>query len=557
MKNRTITSPGHRNSSWDDRGLYPVLAGWAIVSLFHLHWWSQNLKPLAWDQARHTLLSLRYLEAFSSPLTWPDIFSISIFYPPLFHLSQAFSFIPAGPYLQYAALVNLFWLLLIMLAVWRLGERFHGRSAGVLAAWLSALVPISAGLSREVLLELCLAATVSWTMVVLAEPGCLGHRKGWLKLGLWAGLGLLAKWTYPLFVAVPFWLALTRDYRKDHRVDWVGAAKGILVCLALSLPWYLHSPATLIKRLLANSFQVGAQEGDPGLGSLSGWLFYPLNIINDQLLIGLGLFVLAGLVWTLMKDRKNSGLVLAWFLGGLILVSLLRNKDTRYIYPLVPAACLLMVGWLTAVRIRALRNVLGALALLLGGWGFLGTSFDLPWLSQERAIAVGGAKLRISGHLVGYSQPPDRQDWALPHILHEVLADWESRTGKPTRPPLLGVTPSLPRFHKDAFKSWAAINGPQVAIAPSSLDPWEMDFRKPPGKEKVPEILDRLEKLDYLIIKSGDIQVAPGGRLEALPCTECPETPPDDILRAIPGAALVATFDLPDKSRAFLLYLGS
>ena len=239
-----------------------VLGGWAAVSLAHLYWWSQSLRPLAWDQSAHTLLSLRYMEALQSPLTWPDICSISIFYPPLFHLSQAFSFMTTGPTLQYAAGVNIFWLLALMIAVWLLGREVYGRAQGVLAAWLTVLVPISAGLARHALIEICLTAVVAWTMVVLYRSAYLRKRKALYGLGLLGGLGLLAKWTYPLAVAVPYLYLLWKG--RGRRLDKKGMGLGLIICLLLSLPWYLHSPVTLIERLLANAGEVAGPGGGPG-----------------------------------------------------------------------------------------------------------------------------------------------------------------------------------------------------------------------------------------------------------------------------------------------------
>ena len=125
-----------------------VLSAWVVLALLEFLWLSLDKRPLAWDQAHHFLLSLRYLEALGSPLTWPDIFSVAIKYPYLFHLGLAKLFWFTGVSLRFAAGVNLFWLLVLMLALWLLGRRAFGGWAGVWAAVLCAAAPASVGLDR-------------------------------------------------------------------------------------------------------------------------------------------------------------------------------------------------------------------------------------------------------------------------------------------------------------------------------------------------------------------------------------------------------------------------
>ena len=281
--------------------------------------------------------------------------------------------------------------------------------------------------------------------------------------------------------------------------------------------------------------------------SLKGWLYYPERLVNDHLFLGLCLFVLAGVIFSLLKRREGSSLILAWFLGGLLLITLVGNKDSRYMYPFMPAACLLAVGWLGELKVGWLRFGLGGIVLALGLWAFLGTSFGIDWLATERAISLAGKPLRVSGRSAGYSGPPIRKNWAVPDLLAAVIEDWGQTPGWPS----VGSPASLPRFHKGALASWAAIKGVPVRVE-SSLDPTDLAFSHAPDDPA--GIRGRLAGLDYIILKSGEVILAQG-ELNPRPCTDCPANPPAFVIDALPQGRLVASFPLPDGSRAFLFRL--
>ncbi len=509
-----------------------VLLAWAVLAGLELAWLAADQRPLAWDQAHHFLLSLDYLAALGSPLTWPDIFSVAIKYPYLFHLSLAKLFLLTGPSLRFAAAVNLFWLLALMAALWWLGRRVFGGWAGVWAALLCAAAPITAGLCREVLLEVCLAASVAWTVLVLHQSRGLS-RRGWvLALGACLGLGLLAKWTYPLYVAAPLVVAWRRGGAdRDRR----GLAWALVICLALALPWYLHSPVTLFKILLGDAWAYGAAHGHPPVFSLAGLGAYPLLLVNDQLLLPLALLALAGLAWALLWRRREAGLVLAWFLGGLVLISLMRNKDTRFLFPLLPALMLCLGGWLAALRPGWLRALAVGGALVLAAGALAGAGWGVGPLAGERVLALGPLQLRLSAERTRYLRPPDGRDWRVAEITRAAA---QARPGP--GPARMGVLASLPSFHKSAFTARARVAGLPLEVV-SVLEPG----RWRPGHEAA-DFWRQVGEVDFLVLKSGDLGVEPlyGRAREMLAAGD-----PLGRYRLEP----VREWPLPDGSRARLM----
>ena len=529
--------PPRIRAPWSWLEVIGLLTAWAGITAITVHWLGQNHAPLSFDQSHHFLLSLGYRDILADPWRWPDLCSFAIYYPPLFHTSLAAMMLAGGVSLQYAPLINSFWLLMLMLPTWLLGREAFGRAAGMAGAVLLALIPASAGLAREVLMEVCLAAMVAWAVWALAHSQGLSNRRWLLLLGALAGLGMLAKWTFALYMLGPLAWCLCRGRRRGLAVDWRGVAWALVIGAAVCLPWYLHSPATLIKNMLINAGPVALREGDPAVFSLDGLLYYPLSLVNHQMFLPLAGLAVLGLLAGLIRRRERCALLAVWFLTGLVLITLLRNKDSRYLYPLLAPACLFAVGWAGMLGRRWLRIIALAAVLALAILHFGAVSYGWGSLARERVWWVGGKPLRLSGPKSVYARRPSPHDWQLPAILAATEGDWLRKS----RPPRLGVVAALTYCNKVALESWAAAHGEAVCVV-SAVEPthWR------PGREERDMVRD-LMSLDYLVTKSGNLGLDP------------------DYVRVqkaaqkalLPKARLVKEFPMPDGSRASLWRLAN
>ncbi len=514
------------------RQLLCLLAAFLGLAWLNLEWLGRDLAPLAWDQAHHWLLAHQYKIVLSDPATWTRVFSVAIKYPYLFHLSLAAQFFLFGESIRYAAAVNLFWLFWLMLATWLIGRRLIGGWLGVAAAVLLGLLPVSAGLGREVLLEICLAATVSWTIYLLILSDYLQRRRIVLWLGFLAGLGMLAKWFYPALIAAPVAWCVWRIHRDGVRPDYKALGWALLICLGLSLPWYLHSPVTLFKILFADAVHYGETLGYPPVWSIAGWLQYPGYIFNEQMLLVPGAMALAGVIWAAGKGRgRESAWLLLWLLGGHLLLSLLLNKDLRFNYPLLPAACLLAFAWLKALPERGLRAGAAGLVLVWALVCLLGAGHGLAWFDQDRQLELGPLRPRLTAASAGYCRQPQPLDWGLERLIRAVAADAPGGSAR------LGVLASIPRFHKTAFTSIAKAESLPVELV-SVLEPqhWQ------PGREPEGFFKD-LAGADYLVIKTGRVS---DGAIQGRAREMFLASSPGDPMLSIP---------LPDGSRALLYRL--
>lgn len=163
-----------------------------------------------------------------------------------------------------------------------------------------------------------------------------------------SGLAVIAKG--PVGFLIPFAVALfylLASGQKKAIGDWF-TLKGILLFLAVALPWYIGmamtAPPDLVNNFLFGQLSHWWEGGSKAATSGGKSFFYYL----PHLLVGAfpwSLF-LPGMVYFGLRESRGSGnpnikAVLFWFLGGLLLFSLGGKKATRYLLPLMPAFALL------------------------------------------------------------------------------------------------------------------------------------------------------------------------------------------------------------------------
>jgi hypothetical protein len=168
-----------------------------------------------------------------------------------------------------------------------------------------------------------------------------------------------------------------------------------LVCAAV-LPWLRHNWITTLGGTNRAVIESAALEGDPGVLSLEGWLWY-IRLLPDQ--IGWGFLVLgvSGLIlWCWQRRTFNGDERLAWrwlilsLAAGWIFTHLSPNKDDRYIAPLLPMLLILLTrgvwqwGLWVKQRWPARSSWLPCLALLLGGCNMVWTGWSIQALRLKQ-----------------------------------------------------------------------------------------------------------------------------------------------------------------------------
>ena len=284
------------------------------------------------------------------------------------------------------------------LATARMARRFvpdSARNMAEVATFIAVLaLPLGNGLSRHFMPEGALMAVVAVALLLALR---LVERPSWSRafsLGVAIGLGVLTKQTFVFFVFVPLMFILKRMLPKG----FLHLGVVLLVSAAVAAPWLFQNGTAQISYGLASAIGHGAG------GVWDHLEFYPMVL----LMLGLGPFlsVAVGLaLWRLcsVHDKRALWLGLAWFVGGLVLLTLLPKKYPRLIAPLLPGIAL----WLGVGVARTTRPHPWLLALGIGSMAWLAaaSTVSLPLHPNRPAIDPGCTQVWV--------RPPNPDDFGL------------------------------------------------------------------------------------------------------------------------------------------------
>jgi 4-amino-4-deoxy-L-arabinose transferase-like glycosyltransferase len=370
-----------------------------LLIAFHLVnnwlWRDSNVIVFSMDRMFHQVTSLAYddilregvsLHTLFSALTWSD------YYPPLVHLTVAAFYGIFGVSMDVAAMANSLYLVVLLLAVYSLGERLAGPWVGLLSAFVVSTFPIVFSMSRYLYIDFALTAMVAVNICLLVRSEGFQHKAYTLLYGLSLGLGMLTKWTFIAFAAAPFLLVLFTSGAIPDAVRALRPTASSGACPAC--PEGTRGKRSDRKRLLAACLL--------GLGLTALW-FVPNAEATAALPLGYALPILSWLLWSatwyfaLAPSGRGSNLLAAlglglsiassWYLtkinaldaiwlnaygkptgrswGFLPYLEFLYREQLSPIYAVLALVAIVGLIWL---RWRRTRNLREMLALGTAGW---------------------------------------------------------------------------------------------------------------------------------------------------------------------------------------------
>jgi hypothetical protein len=436
-----------------------VAGGFVALALVAAAWVAIDRRPPDWDHANHLERAVRC----AGDLARGDVRAIlerSSFYPPLVPCLAGAVYLVAPSDAAAAQSVIVGFLGLGMAAVYLLGRALAGGRVGVAAALLFGTAPFVVFSTLRFQLDLPLASMVALALLALVGSDGLTRRGPALAFGLVAGLGLLTKPTFPLYVAPPAIVALARGGRRGLG----NAALAVAVAAALGLPWFGPRLLGLGAQLDARAFAQAAEAGAPPALSRAGLTFY-LRFLGPQLGFLTAALFLVGLAVALVR---RQWLLLTAVVAPFVVLELIQNKNLRYALPLLAAAAVVAALALDALPARARRG--SAVVLAAGA------------LLQVGAIAAGvPPNVRVPGLGVWWvpATPPVREDWRHREILALIDGD---RRGAPAT---VSIVPNAALFSTSNFRYYAVRDGRPLKIARAWDDP-------PLG-------------VDYMVFKTGEV----------------------------------------------------
>ena len=404
----------------------------------NITWIAIDTRPPFWDMANHASWSLGVLRDFqqngiSALSTLPYA---SPGYPPLYYAAVATAYRLLGTSIDAAQLANVPAMILLALATYGIARGLMNPTAAAIAAVLVNFYPFMVWISRETLIETWLTAMVALALWTLTKTKRFSRQNWSLVFGVVCGLGMLTKWTFAIFVALPaLWAA---------RGHWSNALKSAAIAALLAAYWYVPRFPTMAQSW--RQVAVAApNEGDPTFFSVQAWLFYIRALEGSLLFLPLFAAFLVGAVVVVRKWQTGWTPVILSVLGGWLGLMLLPGADPRYATGLLPA-----VAAISAVAFEK-SNVAQVLLLAFLVFQHVLVSFGIPWLPESVVLMKGaGGPVPYEWNLYTQSYfglwgKPEKQDWQIERVLQRV-------SEATTRPVRLGLVPDLPRFDLPAFQ---------------------------------------------------------------------------------------------------------
>jgi 4-amino-4-deoxy-L-arabinose transferase-like glycosyltransferase len=489
-----------------------------LLSISTVIWTLKDKTPPAWDPADHMIAGYdyyTYLARFDLAGFGEDFFARAHYYPPSIHIVTALVFVLFGASRLAGIAVNLISLGVLLGSTHSIVRMLYGPQSirgverepwasifwpGVLAATLAACYHFSAWLLHDAFLDYPLTAIVTLTVALLIRAGGFESRRDSLLLGAAIGAGLLTKQTFAFFLAFPLLYTAARVLYKRDRRAVLNLVLALLVAAAIAAVWYLPHLDDVLAIYRMNREAAVAENEQPLWGFMSN-MFYLHALLSYQMQVPLAALFVAGLVYSFARRFGRSVIIYCWLFGGLAAFTAVANKDVRYTVPVLPAAAVLSVCWISGLRASARSRLISrsvyalklALVAAAAVWG-LASFFNAQWPRDGMGYYLDMPRFRwmvFARNYYGFDHRPLEHDWAVPQIV-KTISDKSARTaGSPSE--AVGVVVNLPYLNPSNVALYARLLEPERAGPPLFKVVWLV----------ADSARDQIADCDYVVIRTG------------------------------------------------------
>ena len=445
-----------------------LLLGLALLTFGgNLIWTFLDKAPPTWDPSRHFYIALSYWHAldFNAENWWLNVMNVEPFYPPLYHLSLLPFFALYGFSGDSAVLANSVYMFVIILSTYGIGAHLYDQRTGLLAAFLVSCYPILPYISRMCMMEVMLTAGVALTYYFFLKSENFENRNytflfsltfaatllvKWtglifilppVTLGLWGSESVgfkkrLAQFTYYLGMVVallvfPFFLFLLDEWRwifltlelvlvaflvkrfpsvnlSYQKVTNLVTMTG--VCLLICFPWYSYHLVDIAKGSIATSW-MGIRLGHITTWGVDRWLSYAHFIKGDVGTLFFVLFVIA-LALSLVFRKHFRSVLFWWVVGSYVILTLLSNRQPRYIMPALPAVAVVSSVFIGQIGKSSIRRMLIGATVAYGLVLFVFSGF------------VPISKISPMFHrFLSFHTVPNQTVWPIERVMDDIVAE--------------------------------------------------------------------------------------------------------------------------------------
>ena len=411
-----------------------------------------------------------------------------------------------------AAMVALFLWAGYRMCVSLTGDRW----LAVVAVVITATMPLVYGVSRLFYVDYGLMILVTLWMWLQVSSKNFRTPKFNIALGIVFGLGMLAKVSFPFFIAVPVAYGFVNRLREESLsvglVRRVAQAWLVILCVGGLLlgTWYV--PNSNYKATLGRAFASVSAEQDNAYGAV-GSLVTVLKYGRDTLIEGLSVYyallfvvLLASYacqrLWWTSRVGKREGegapgatvLLIVW--PSILFAVSCANvvKDLRYLLPMYPAigaglACLLF-GTFRTTRGRAMAAPVLLLMPL--------TIFSLNSLPLSDRVAWSPGGWKVFGPSIAFVYRPIDQRWPDEAIVQAIARDAQDYFGEEKGKIFVLLLADTYFINQHTFRYYVTHLGLSSKIDLSAIQTSKQD-----SEARLREILEWMLQGKYIVDKTG------------------------------------------------------
>ncbi|MFH8093017.1 MAG: glycosyltransferase family 39 protein [Candidatus Aenigmatarchaeota archaeon] len=310
---------------------------------------------IEFDETTHSLLAVFYKDLIKysiSHLNFKEIYDyaysylvyypkLSVYYPPLIHLTIAFVFSFFNPSFLLARCVIIIFSVLFVFLIFKFSKFIlKNENTALLSAILFCSTPMTIYLSRSVYLDLPLAFFFTLTIFLYLIALERNKKKYYVLAGLTSGVCFLVKWLALFIFPIIFLYVYLEKREKMKNIILSFFISGLVI-----FPYVLLANKIGVFLLVFTSERgtlLPAANVIPQVNSIEGWLVYP-NFVNAfYFVFPFSLLVLYSIGSYIKNEKKYWKLFTIWIVLTYIFLTFIQNKDPRFFFVSIFPLCLIV-----------------------------------------------------------------------------------------------------------------------------------------------------------------------------------------------------------------------
>lgn len=325
-------------------------------------------------------------------------------YPPLFYWSSLPLYWLFGKDQDVAAMTNVLYIFILIFSVYGIGKELRGPAAGLLSSFIVSTFIAIYGFSRIYMLEFAMTAMAAMCIYFLIKSRGFEVRLYSVLFGFACGLGLLVKFSLPVYIMGPVVYYVFKGLSFRHMGNsarQLFEQKGINILMAFVIlaticsPWYAINLKEMSNRTkyfsgtyrgyLAEETEAPLAEEEKTVHRAKSRLTFANLSYYISVLYGyqigyfyFGLF-LVGFLYHLFFNRERPIGLLLWFLIPIILFTcvhvLSTLKEPRFIMPYLSSVGIMIALAVSALKWNRVKVAVSVMICIVGLHQFFSHSY--------------------------------------------------------------------------------------------------------------------------------------------------------------------------------------